>query len=216
MVGFYLTGVTVLYGVTIGLLAIGAWTTYVDVQGKVDHEAAMLGGLYRDVGAYPEPSRSILQEDLRMYTRQVVADWTLQQKGVVPNNASVVLNDFQEHFMAFEPQDERQNILSAEAYRAFNDLAESRRARLNSVGAEMPGPLWALVIFGALVCIAVSWFFHTTSFSMHFSMTILFSGLIGLLIYLIAVLDNPYRGKISVTPTPLERVYLQNMAPPQK
>src|SRR5277367_6227577 len=65
IIGFYMAGVTVLYGVSVGLLAIGAWATYADVQGKIDHEAAALGGLYRDVGAYPEPVRSILQADLR-------------------------------------------------------------------------------------------------------------------------------------------------------
>jgi hypothetical protein len=203
-----------MYGISVGLLAIGAWATYSDVQGKIDHEAAALGGLYRDVGAFPDPPRSVLQEDLRKYARQVIdVGWPLQQKGIVPNNASGVLNDFQEHFMSFEPETERQKILAAEAYRSFNELTESRRARLNSVTAEMPGPLWALVIIGALVCIAVSWFFHTASFSMHFWMTVLFSGLMGLLIYLIAVLDNPYRGKISVTPEPLERVYQQVMVP---
>jgi Protein of unknown function (DUF4239) len=216
IVGFYMAGVTVLYGVSVGLLAIGAWATYADVQGKVDHEAAALGALYRDINAYPEPVRTVMQEDLRRYTRQVIdVGWPLQKHGIVPNNASGVLNDFQEHFMSFEPQNERQNILAAEAYRAFNELTEARRARLNSVTAEMPRPLWALVLAGAVICIAVSWFFHTGSFSVHFWMTVLFSSLLGLLIFLIAVLDNPYRGKMSVSPEPLERVYEQIMTAPK-
>ena len=139
IVGFYMAGVTVLYGVSVGLLAIGAWATYADVQGKIDHEAGALGALYRDVGAYPEPVRSIMQDDLRRYTRQVIdVGWPMQQRGIVPNNASAVLNDFQEHFMSFEPENKRQEILAAEAYRAFNDLTESRRSRLNSVSVEMP------------------------------------------------------------------------------
>ena len=214
LVGFYLAGVTVLYAVVVGLLAIGAWATYAEVQGKIDHEAAALGAVYRDISAYPEPARSVLQQDLRTYTRQVIdVGWPMQQHGIVPNNANSVLNEFQEHFMSFEPQDARQNILAAEAYRAFNELTESRRARLNSVQSEMPGPLWVMVIVGALICIAVSWFLHVQSFAVHFWMTVLFSSLLGLLIFLIAVLDNPYRGRLSVTPEPLERVYEQIMSP---
>jgi hypothetical protein len=216
IVGFYMAGVTVLYAVCAGLLAIGAWATYSDVQGKVDHEATALGALYRDIGAYPEPARTILEQDLRTYTRQVIdVGWPMQRRGIVPNNASAVLNDFQQHFMSYEPQDERQKILAAEAYRDFNDLTESRRARLNSVTSEMPGPLWALVIAGAGICIAVTWFLHPESFTMHFWMTILFSGLLALVIFLIAVLDNPYRGKTSVSPEPLERVYEQVMLAPK-
>ncbi len=95
----------------------------------------------------------------------------------------------------------------------FNELTESQRVRLNSVTSEMPGPLWTLVLAGALICIAVSWFFHTENFYMYLCMTILFSSLLGLLIYLVAVLDNPYRGKVSVTPEPIERVYEQVMMP---
>jgi len=212
IVGFYLAGVTVLYAVSVGLLAIGAWATYSDVQEKTDHEAAALSDLYRDVSAYPEPVRGILQEDLRRYARQVIdVAWPLQRRGIIPDSAGPVLDDFQEHFMSFEPQNERQKILAAEAYRMYNQLTESQRVRLNSVTAEMPGPLWTLVMAGALICIAVSWFFHTENFYMHLCMTILFSSLLGLLIYLVAVLDNPYRGKVSVTPEPIERVYQQVM-----
>jgi hypothetical protein len=76
----------------------------------------------------------------------------------------------------------------------------------------MPGPLWILVIAGAMICIAVSWFFDVGTFTMHVWMNVLFSGLLGILIFLIADLDNPYRGKISVSSEPLERVYEQVMA----
>jgi hypothetical protein len=75
----------------------------------------------------------------------------------------------------------------------------------------MPGPR-TLVIAGAGICIAVTWFLHTESFIMHAWMTVLFSALLALLIFLIAVLDNPYRGKIGVFPEPLERVYQQIMS----
>ncbi|MGA8289120.1 MAG: hypothetical protein WB950_10475, partial [Acidobacteriaceae bacterium] len=46
IVGFYLAGITVLYGVTLGLLAIGAWTTYTDTEAKVAREAAAVASLY--------------------------------------------------------------------------------------------------------------------------------------------------------------------------
>lgn len=214
IVSFYFAGITVFYGITLGLLAVGAWTTYSDVEGKVDHEAAALGVLYRDLSAYPDPVRSVLQEDLRKYARQVIdVGWPLQQHGIVPNNASGLLDAFQEHFMAFEPSNERQKIVAAEIYRGFNDLTASRRSRLDSVTAGMPGPLWSLVIVGALICLGVTMFFHTASFRMHLWMTVFFSTLLGLMIYLIAVLDNPYRGKVSVTPEPFEQVYQHVMSP---
>jgi hypothetical protein len=113
IVGFYLAGMAVFFAVTLGLLAIGAWSSYTDVEGKINHEATALGVLYRDIGAYPEPARTIMQDDLRRYTRAVIdVGWPMQQHGVVPNNATGILNDFQEHFMSFEPETERQKILA--------------------------------------------------------------------------------------------------------
>ncbi len=213
VVSYFLSAVTVFYGITLGLVAVGTWQTYSDAQNRVDHEAVALGGLYRNISAYPEPIRSVLESDLRLYTRQVIdVGWPMQQQGIVPNNASGVLAAFQRDFMSFEPVTERQKIVAMEAYRSFDDLTESRRARLNSVTAEMPGPLWVLVIAGAVLSIGATWFFHTARFGMHLALTVLFSVLIGLLIYLVASLDNPYRGRISVTPEPLELVYQQMMA----
>jgi uncharacterized membrane protein YedE/YeeE len=214
IVGFYLAGVTVFYGITLGLVAVGTWDTYSDVQNRVDREAVAVGGLYRDVGAFPEPTRTILQSDLRTYARAVIdISWPEQRRGIVPNSGSAPLNVFQSYFMSFEPQTEQQKIVAAEVYHAFNNLTECRRARLNSVTAELPGPVWIMVVCGALLSIATTWFFHTASFSMHFWLTILFCVLIGLLIYLIAALDNPYRGRISIGPEAMERVYQQIMIP---
>ena len=80
----------------------------------------------------------------------------------------------------------------------------------------MPRQLWALMIIGAAICIANTWFLHPESFIMHIWMTILFSGLLALLIFLIAVMDNPSSRKgFGVSPEPLERVYEQIMSPPK-
>ena len=214
IVGFYLAAITVFDAITLGLVAVGTWQTYTDAQLRVDHEAAALGAVYRDVSAYPEPLRSRLQQDLRLYYHQVVViGWPVQQRGEVPNLAVVPLRQFQDDFMSFEPSTEREEIVAAETYRNFNELVECRRTRLNSITAELPSPVWVMVLAGALLSVAVTWFFHAPSFSMHFWLSVVYSVLIGLLIYLIVALDNPYRGRISVGPDPLVRVYEQTMAP---
>src|SRR5260370_21352671 len=88
IVGFFLAAITVLYGVTAGLLAVSTWATYSDVETKVEQEALTLGSLYRSVGSYPEPVRSQLQHHLREYTRQVIdVCMTQQRHGIVTTGA---------------------------------------------------------------------------------------------------------------------------------
>lgn len=203
---------TVLYGITLGLVAVGTWTTYSDVQTKVDHEAEAISSLYRDVEAYPAPVGTDLQKDLSSYTRYVIdASWPQQRQGVVPNGSAVFLERFQRKILRFEPTTVGQQILHAEAYKQFNNLVEARRARLNAVTTGLPRSLWALVIIGAFISIAVTLFFDTPSFNMHLWMTVFMSGLLGLMIFLIGTLDNPFRGKVSVGPDSLEVVYQQIM-----
>lgn len=214
VVGFYLGAITVFYGITLGLLAISTWTTYSDVEARVDLEAVALGSLYRSVGSYPEPVRSELQQDLRNYTREVIdVGWPQQRRGIVPTGAGAKLAEFQAHFLGFEPKTETQKIVHAEAYAQFNTLVERRRGRLDSVTAGLPGPLWAMVLIGALISIAVTWMFDTASVRLHVWLTLLLSSLLGLIIFLVAVLDNPYRGTVSVGPEALARVYDQLMKP---
>ncbi len=210
IVGFYLSGITVLYGVSVGLLSFGAWTTYTDTETKVSQEAAALSSLYRSVGGLPEPARSLLQDDLRHYTRQVIdVGWPEQQRGVLPTESSVTLDKFQKNFESFEPATEEQKVLVADISREFGTLEESRSIRLDSVVAQLPPPLWALILIGALICIVATWFFHMSSLKVHIWMTVLIASLLGLMVFMVASVDNPYRGKISVSPAPFERVYSQ-------
>ena len=212
IVGYYLAAVTVFYGITLGLVAVGTWNTYSEVQTKVDREAQVIGSLYRDVNHYPEPARTALTNDLKAYLRQVIdVSWPQQRKGLVPSGSGVFLDQFQEHLEAFEPRTVGEQIVQAEAYKQFNVLVEARRSRLNSVQASIPTALWTLVILGALACIVITIFFDTASLPMHLWMTGLMSALLGLLIFLVGTLDNPFRGKVSVSPAPLERVYEQVM-----
>jgi hypothetical protein len=214
IVGFYLAGITVLYGVTLGLLAIGAWTTYTDTESKVAREAAAVASLYRTVGSLEEPMRGVLQQDIRDYTISVIQiGWPEQQQGIVPVENRVSLDKFRQDFRKWEPASEADKVLEQDVSREFDALETSRSIRLDSVTDELPSPLWALIMIGAMICIISTWFFHMQSLKMHIWMTVLFSALIGLMVFMVAALDNPYRGKISVRPEPLERVYRQMVSP---
>jgi hypothetical protein len=212
IVGFYLGAVCLFYGITLGLLAVGTWQVYSDVDTKVGEEASALAALYRDVSNYPDPKRTELQADLREYAHQVIdVAWPQQRRGIVPQNSADIVMAFQTHLASFDPATEGQKILHAEAYRGFDRIVELRRIRLRSVVAGLPGPLWSVVLVGAFLNIAMTWFFDMKSHSMHLWMTVMFSGLLGLLIFLLAAMDNPLRGGISVGPEAFELVYEQLM-----
>ena len=215
IVGYFLAALTVFYGITLGLVAIGTWETFSAVGDKVDAEAAVVASLYRDVGSYPEPARTELRRDLSDYLESVITvSWPLQQKGVVPRQSGKYLDDFQDHLMAFAPGAANEQILQGEVFKQFNILVEVRRGRLNAVTRGLPMPIWALVVIGGLLCITTTWFFHTVSYQMHFWMTVQICALLGLLIFMVGILDNPFRGQVSVSSAPLQLVRRQLVQAP--
>jgi hypothetical protein len=215
IVSYYLAAMTVFYGITLGLVAAGTWNTYSGLNNKVDEEAQVVASIYRDVRGYPDTLKTKLQHDLKNYVDNVIhVSWPMQRKGLLPTQSGLYLDTFQTHLMSYSPQNIRDQVLEAEVFRQFNNLVETRRSRINSTHTGLPAVLWTLVVIGGLVCIVVSWFFDVKSFAMHVAMTILLSGLLGLMIYLIGTMDNPFRGKISVTPAALEMLYHQMIKRP--
>jgi hypothetical protein len=71
IVGFYLGAITLLYGITLALVAVGTWQTYTDVDTKVDQEASALAAIYRDVSDFPEPKRARNFRQICAYTRAI-------------------------------------------------------------------------------------------------------------------------------------------------
>ena len=121
IVGFYLGAVCLFYGITLGLVAVGTWEAYSDVDNKVGEEASALAGLYRDVSSFPDPKRAELQADLREYAHQVIdVAWPLQRRGIVPQSSADALMAIQTHLASFEPATEGQKTLHEEAHREFD------------------------------------------------------------------------------------------------
>lgn len=208
IVAAYFGAIVVLYGITLGLLMVDVWTAFSEAQTKVDREAASVAALWRDVSDLPDPERALLQIDLRRYVRGVIdVGWPLQQKGIVPHNAQGDLDDIGRHLLSFEPRTEAEKILLGEGFRLYYELVEWRRSRHVSVASGLAAPLWVLVAVGAIISIAVTWAFGMENRRLHLLMTVLVSILIGTMVYLVADMDHPFMGKISVSSDPFEIVY---------
>jgi hypothetical protein len=213
IVSVFFSSISVFYGVAVGLFALGAWQTYDNVDSNLALESAIVTELYRDVNHYPEPERSVLHEDLRIYIRKLIdVSWPQFRRGVADISNSGTLTSFYDSLAAFEPTTETQKLIHGETLRQFNRLIELRRLRLLSVTVGLPKVMWVLVIVGAMATLASTWFFDTRSLMMHFWLTVLLATVLGMMIHLLASMDNPFRGEYSVTPDGFETLYRNLMA----
>lgn len=213
MVGNALSNFFVLFGILLGLLAVATYQNYATVGDIVDKEASSLSALYRDLSAYPQPLRSHLQDALREYTRYTIGEgWGEQRHGIVPSDGSKIITSVLHGLLTFNPSTEREKIIHAETLRQYNTKVELGRARLSNVSTGLPAVLWWVVAFGALMNIILIWM-QDMEINVHLILGAVLASILGAVIFLIAELDNPFRGEVSIGPESIARVYDSVMRP---
>lgn len=205
----FIAAAAVFYGIVAGLIAVAAWQEFSTYDDNVTREAASIGTLYRNVATYREPYGSKLQNELRAYTKAVIDGWPLLQHGVVPPQPAALLNTFQATFYSFEPKTEREKIIHASAIDQFDRLIEWRRLRLHEKDAGLPTALWAVVIIGGMLTVFLTYFLALERFKVHLAMTLVCGILVSLLIFMIAAVDHPFRGGVSIGSDSFQLVYDQ-------
>ncbi len=213
MVGFALSSFSVLYGLLVGLIAVAAYQNFSTVSDIATKEASSLAAMYRDLRGYPQPIRGRLQEDLREYTRYVIDKaWPEQRRGIVPTEGSHRIEQFMDDLLTFKPSEKSEEIIHAEALRQLDNYIELRRARLANVTTGIPAVLWWVVFIGALISVVL-----IAMLAMEVHVHLILGGalslFLGLVIFLIAAMDNPFRGQVSVGPEAFQTVYDTLMKP---
>ena len=210
--GAMLQSVMVFYGLAVALIAVNVSQTYSDTAKIVSDEAIAINAIYRDITAYPQPARAALQSGLREYTAQVFEEaWPLIRSGQVPTMGLEMMTRFQSTLDAFEPATESQRLIHGETLRAYNQLIQARRARLDAVQTGLPTVMWVVIVLGALIALTSTFFFQVADARLHGILVGLLATFIGLVVFMIVALDRPFRGDLGLSSAPYQLVYDQLM-----
>lgn len=206
------SGVGVLYGLLVGLVAVAAWQNYDSVDEIVSREAAMTAALYRDVSALKSPQRERMQQHIQNYLTGVIdIAWPLHRKGQTDTEGARVLSTLHAELADYKPLPGADDDLFREALSAFNRLAEARRLRLGEVNTGIPAVFWIVIVTGALLTLPLIYLFHTTGLSTHVIVTLIYGLFMGSMIFLLIAVDNPLRGDVSISSEAYQAV-LKNLA----
>jgi hypothetical protein len=203
---FFASAIAMFYSLTVGLIAVGVWTAYTEVEDTVSAEAAALACLYRDVGGYPEPARAQFQTQVREYTEFIIKEaWPAQAIGQISDNATRQLTALEAALVRYEPATIGQQLLHAETLHQYNELAGLRRKRLHAIGAGLPSVMWAVVLIGAALTISVTYLLQIERV-VQVVLTAFFAMFIGLVVFVIVSLDEPLSGPLAIDSRPYQLV----------
>lgn len=215
-VSYFVSVYGVFYGLMLGLIAVATYQNYSDVDAKVGKEVASISALYRHLSSYPEPDRSNYQNHIRDYVRYVIDEaWPAYQQDMIPAEGMVRFTNFQQDLGAFQPKTKAEEIIHAEALRQVNAFSETRTALLQAVSTALPEELWYVVVIGAALNLALIWMFSIDRLSVHLALSGVLSLFVGLMLFFIAAMDHPFRGKLSIEPEGYHMMLNNLMQPKQ-
>ncbi len=205
IVSYYLEAFGVFYGLTLGLIAVATWQNYTEVQKLVAQEAAALRVLHANVSWYPRSVQDELNQGLLAYIDFIIEEeWPAQHQGVLLGTGQQQLLAFRRPLMTFDPADEGEKALHQETLQSFDRYLELRGLRLSHVGIGVPALVWLVLIVGAVLTVGITYCFSMKSLGSHVALTVILSGFLSLVIFLIVMMDYPFRGEFAVGPGAFE------------
>ena len=197
-----------IYAVLLAFIAVAVWEDFGKADALVQTEANLVGNLYRDTVGLPDPLATELRHDLFVYAETVVQDeWPALAAGRVEDEAGwQLLDKFHLSLAQFRSSDPGFQVIETEMIHSLNALYDARRGRFHAAGEGLPPILWWNLIAGASLTILFSYLFGVPNFPMHMVMVAMLGASIALVLSLIILLDNPFRGQNHVSAAPFERL----------
>lgn len=210
VLGFLLNAFALYFGVLLALLSIAVFENHNKAEDAVVREAAELIKLYRDLRGYPEEARAPLAGMLDAYVDEVIGPgWEWQKRGQANPKEIAIMGEFHRLVSRFRPADGAEGIRYAQTLRALDAFVEARRIRISASGDAIPKIMWFIVLVGAVMNVMVIWMFDLKPFS-HAVIGGTLSLFVGLVIYMIAMLDAPFRGAYGLKPEAIAAVHSQS------
>jgi hypothetical protein len=190
-------------GSTIFVLAFSLYQVQSNFQAAetlVQHEADTINNLDRILARFGQPQADSLRGPLYQYASVVVSDeWPLLQQDQSSPKADALLKAFADGGRNLSPVTPRQQSQYGDLTKLIDTLTDLRRARLGMTSTELPMLYWTTIGGLLALLLFLSLATHSTP-----DKRLSHGGSIcsaGLLLSLIIIIDDPFKGTTCVQPT---------------
>lgn len=205
--GFIFNAFGLIYAVLIAFVVFATWTEFDNSKKNVDRESIELSDIYHNSKALPEQYRQQVISLLNTYTESVInEEWQRMEQGEASERSIESFNKLWTFFATIDRSLLKNEIAYQETLKHMNDAGESRRMRIFDSTNNIPGIIWVVLLFGAVVTVIYTYFFFAKNMRHQFVMTSALTVLNTLILYMILLLDNPFLGYMKVDNKPFEYV----------
>lgn len=197
--GFIFAVVGVVYAVLLAFVAIAVWEHFTAAEQRTYEEASRLTAVYRKCDLFPQ--MHVVRAEMSAYVRRVIErEWPQMQRGENDPQAEAMAEHiaFQvRHLRVATPA--QQNVHAA-MVQSIDEALVDRDYRTSEASIGVSSFLWFILYLGAAATILFAYFFAYKHRWVLVSMVGMLAFMLGLVLFLIAAVDYPFRGQIRVEP----------------
>jgi len=198
------SAVGTMYAIVAGLLVFGVYSTFDDASRAAADEAANLVLMYHQAGAFPEPERDQAQQAIVNYTRSVIEDdWPALADAKGSPKTDQALDRMFAVWAPMTPDPQWSDEYSASVDELSNVLT-LRYERIDDSEAALNPIYWVLLFVGAFLTILHLVLLRMENRTMHLVAVGVTAAMLGMVLFLLIEVNQPFRGQIVVYPTRFE------------
>jgi hypothetical protein len=197
------------FSVLLGLIVFLAFTSYDNSRSGAEAEAIAVRQQFELAQFLPADVRADLADDLVCYGRSIVhLEWPALEAGSDEEVANPWTLTMFRVLKTTDPRTSAQQVAYDNWFDHTDDREQARSDRIHGAVGIIPGPLWFVLLFVAVVIFAYALFFADSGERAR-SQAMLMGSVVAVLtalLLLIQFLDDPYRGGFGgLQPVAMER-----------
>lgn len=207
--GFLFLAIASFYAFLLSFIVFMVWGQLNETQGNVSKEGSSAMGLYRDIKFYPDTVES--KQLMIVYLDFVynVIDEEFPNMGRMKPSRKTT-ESFNRVFYKMEhlnPKNQFQIQLVAQMFNHLNQLASYRGLRSTTLENEIPFPLWFPILLGGIITLVCAILLDIEHQRMHVVLNVLLGIFMGMIFFIIILLDHPYSGSLSIKPEAYKQIF---------
>lgn len=193
--GFIYNAFMLIYAVLVAFVVFVSWTDYSESKRNVEMEANLIVDVFSDSRGLPDTMRTAVRTAIAEYVRLVInEEWKEMEHGRFSHAAREKLAKLWDIYFTSDMNLLPNQAAYEESLSRLNDLGEYRRMRIFSSRDQVPGLIWLVLIICALCSVTYTFFFGVKNLKAQYIMTSVLALINALILYLIFVLDHPFKG----------------------
>jgi len=195
----------VIYAVLLAFIVIAMWESYDNASANTAEEASLMVPLYRDSLSMAPEKGAEMRFLLREYAKGVIEGWDhFRATGQGAPAARFTVDKMLLFYGTLTPATKVREIIAEQYLGTLSQMLLDRNKRLLQASESLSWIMWVAAIGGGIITVGMSFFLYMDRPQLQFVMTSVLSALIGMLLFIMVVLERPFLGPLGIEPEPFE------------